>query len=160
QASVTTTVRLSLLRSPRYPDPMADQGIHTHEYAIVVGSDVAEATRAGIEVNTPLRERAGSPVEPLVKVEGDGVVVSAIKLAGDRSGDLIVRLYEPGGRRACAKVTVASEYGPARAVSLLEESIDAPVGAPPESDGTVRLAPFEVLTLRYAAPSSEQSSHD
>jgi alpha-mannosidase len=149
---ITTTVRLSLLRSPRYPDPMADQGVHTHEYALVVGADIARTTRAAIDLVTPLRSFTGAgPVRPLVRVDGDGVLVSAVKLAGDHSGDLVVRLYEPYGRRACAMIAIDGEYGPGRAVSLLEEDTKAPVGASPSMDGRVQLSPFEVLTLRYSA---------
>jgi alpha-mannosidase len=152
EGGVTTTVRLSLLRSPRFPDPMADQGRHVHEYALVVGTDIAGATRAANEMNVPLRLRTGSrTVDPIVSIEGEDVIVSAVKPAADRSGDLVVRLYEPAGRRACAKIVVDPAYGPGRAVSLLEEETSEYVGSPPSSDGTVRLAPFEVLTLRFAA---------
>ncbi|GAB3391673.1 glycoside hydrolase family 38 C-terminal domain-containing protein [Humibacter soli] len=153
QRGVTTTVRLSLLRSPRYPDPTADQGLHTHEYALVVGSDIADATRAAIESDVPLRAIMGSrTVDPLVNIDGRGVLVSAVKLAADRSGDLIVRLYEPAGRRASATIRVDEAYGSGRAVSLLEEDSDSPVGTSPDENGRIRLSPFEVLTLRYPAP--------
>lgn len=149
----TTTVRLSLLRSPRYPDPMADQGEHTHAYAIVVGSDIAAAARASIAFDTPERSLLGSgPVEPLVSVDGDGVIVSAVKLAADRSGDLIVRLYEPNGRRAHTMLRVDAVYGPGRTVSLLEEETDDWVGRDPSPDGALKLMPFEVLTVRYRNP--------
>jgi alpha-mannosidase len=147
---VTTTLRLSLLRSPRFPDPMADQGIHTHVYALVVGSDLSTATSAATQLDVPLRSIiGGSAVTPLVAVDDPDVVVSAVKLASDRSGDLVVRLYESTGRRASALVTVDAAYGPGRAVSLLEEQTDAPVGLPPGPGGRIRLSPFEVLTLRY-----------
>ncbi|MGN6205346.1 alpha-mannosidase [Humibacter sp.] len=147
---VTTTVRLSLLRSPRFPDPMADQGGHTHVYAFAIGTDLLGTTAAATELDVPVRSvRGGSAVTPIVTVDEPDVIVSAVKLASDRSGDLIVRVYEPIGRRASARITVPSEYGPGQAVSLLEEHTDAPVGASPGPDGTVRLAPFEVLTLRY-----------
>jgi alpha-mannosidase len=155
---VTTTVRLSLLRSPRFPDPLADQGMHVHEYALVLGADVMETTRAAIDLDVPLRRRNGArPVEPIVRIEGEDVIVSAVKLAADRSGDLVVRLYEPAGRRACANIVVDAAYGPGRAVSLLEEETDAHVGSPPTSDGTIRLAPFEVLTLRFSRRDAEGS---
>ncbi|WP_022898919.1 alpha-mannosidase [Humibacter albus] len=156
---VTTTVRLSLLRSPRYPDPMADQGEHTHEYALVVGSDIAGTTRAAVDLDVPLRSfRGGDTVAPLVSIEGEGVLVSAVKLADDRSGDLVVRLYEPHGRRACARIQVAGGYGPARAVTLLEDDTDAAVGTSPNADGAVTLSPFEVLTLRYPAAADRAPS--
>ncbi|MGA7205881.1 MAG: glycoside hydrolase family 38 C-terminal domain-containing protein, partial [Specibacter sp.] len=38
-----TTVRLSLLRGPKFPDPETDQGNHKFNYAFVVGADVADA---------------------------------------------------------------------------------------------------------------------
>lgn len=36
----TTTVRLSLLRSSRFPDPQAEQGTHRLRYALVVGVEL------------------------------------------------------------------------------------------------------------------------
>ena len=149
---VTTSVRLSLLRSPRYPDPLADQGLHTHEYGLVIGSDIGEATRSAVEFTTPLRSMRGSaPIAPLVRVEGDGVIVSAVKQAADRSGDLIVRLYESRGAHTTARILVDPAFGRGRAVSLIEDDTAAFVGVSPSAEGTVQLSPFEVLTLRYPA---------
>ncbi|MFI6425233.1 alpha-mannosidase [Promicromonospora sp. NPDC050880] len=147
---VTTTVRLSLLRAPRFPDPETDQGVQTHRYGLVVGVDTAAATEAGATFGARPRElRGGSAVEPLVAVAG-GVTLSAVKLADDRSGDLVVRVYEALGRRASGTVTVAAPVAGARAVSLIEDDLaDAVV---PVTDGavTVDLGPFEVRTLRFA----------
>lgn len=150
---VTTTVRLSLLRAPRFPDPQTDQGVQTHRYGLVVGVDTAAATEAGATFGARPRElRGASAVEPLVGVTG-GVTLSAVKLADDRSGDLVVRVYEALGRRASGTVTVAVPVAGARAVSLIEDDIDdGTAGAPvPVTDGavTVDLAPFEVRTLRF-----------
>ncbi|WP_423465088.1 alpha-mannosidase [Promicromonospora sp. MS192] len=146
---VTTTVRLSLLRAPRFPDPETDQGVQTHRYGLVVGVDTAAATEAGATFGARPRElRGGSAVEPLVAVAG-GVTLSAVKLADDRSGDLVVRVYEALGRRASGTVTVAAPVAGARAVSLIEDDLaDAVV---PVTDGavTVDLGPFEVRTLRF-----------
>jgi hypothetical protein len=62
-------------------------------------------------------------------------------------------------------IAIDGEYGPGRAVSLLEEDTKAPVGPSPTMDGMVQLSPFEVLTLRYAAldmhiPSDEVGRED
>ncbi len=51
----TTTVRLSLLRAPRYPDPDTDQGVHTLRYAFVPGAGIADAVREGYLINLPPR---------------------------------------------------------------------------------------------------------
>ncbi|MBE1557403.1 hypothetical protein [Nonomuraea africana] len=38
----TTTLRLSLVRAPRCPNPEADQGLHGMRYALVAGAQVRE----------------------------------------------------------------------------------------------------------------------
>ena len=57
-----STVRLSLLRAPRYPDPETDQGSHRFRYALVPGAGVLEAAAAGYALNLPPRVATGSPV--------------------------------------------------------------------------------------------------
>ncbi|WUS95306.1 glycosyl hydrolase-related protein [Streptomyces sp. NBC_00708] len=149
-AGTTTTVRVSLLRAPRFPDPETDQGVHRFRHALVPGAGIGDAVREGFRVNLPERRITGErEVEPLVGVDNDAVVISAVKLADDGSGDLVVRLYESTGGRA--KVTLATGFRAAGVVAtdLLERPLaEAPV---PESDGDgVRLSlrPFELVTLR------------
>ncbi|SNY68762.1 alpha-mannosidase [Paractinoplanes atraurantiacus] len=143
---VTTTVRLSLLRAPRFPDPETDQGAQTCSYGLVIGAGVAEATEAGIAMNLPARVVTGDHgFDPLVSVEGDGIVVSGVKLADDRSGDLIVRVYESQGRRATGTLVVHTDVRSAQTVSLLERPIEAAGDAL-----TLQLTPFEVRTIRLA----------
>ena len=142
--AVTTTVRLSLLRAPRFPDPDTDHGHHEIEVGFVIGADAAIATAEGIRINTlPSIVRGAREVEPLVSVQGEGIVVSAVKLADDGSGDVIVRVYEALGRRAAGELSVGFAHREVREVSLIEDDIDdARIG------GELRLRPFEVRTLR------------
>ncbi|WP_029264760.1 MULTISPECIES: alpha-mannosidase [unclassified Microbacterium] len=142
--AVTTTVRLSLLRAPRFPDPDTDHGVHEIEVGFVIGADAAIATAEGIRINTlPSIVRGEREVEPLVSVQGEGIVVSAVKLADDGSGDVIVRVYEALGRRAVGELSVGFAHRELREVSLIEDDIDeARIG------GELRLRPFEVRTLR------------
>ncbi|WP_341933148.1 glycosyl hydrolase-related protein [Microbacterium sp. LWO14-1.2] len=142
--AVTTTVRLSLLRAPRFPDPDTDHGPHQIEIGFVIGADAAIATAEGIALNAPASVvRGAREVEPLVSVAGDGIVVSGVKLADDGSGDVIVRLYEALGRRAVGSLAVGFEHSEIREVSLIEDPLDdARVG------GELSLRPFEVRTLR------------
>lgn len=141
---VTTTVRLSLLRAPRFPDPDTDHGLHEIEVGFVIGADAAIATAEGIRLNSlPTVVRGAREVEPLVEVSGEGIVVSAVKLADDGSGDVIVRVYEALGRRAVGALAVRFDHREVREVSLIEDEIDEPrVG------GALHLRPFEVRTLR------------
>ncbi|MBX6354325.1 MAG: alpha-mannosidase [Micromonosporaceae bacterium] len=148
-----TTVRLSLLRGPRYPDPNTDQGSHRFEYALVCGAEIADAVREGYRANLPPRRHlGGQPVAPLVEVSNPAVVVEAVKLADDRSGDVVVRLYEALGGRASTRLTTSFDLADAQVCDLLERP-DAEVAAlaPISVEGrTVALAltPFQVVTLR------------
>ncbi|UWE09912.1 alpha-mannosidase [Actinacidiphila bryophytorum] len=148
----TTTVRLSLLRSARFPDPQADQGTHRLRYALVVGVEPADAVCEGHHMNLPERTVPGSAVvEPLVALDKDGVVVSAVKLADDGSGDVVVRLYEAHGRRVRATLTPGFALGGAVATDLLERPLPGD-GSHEVAGSGVRLVlrPFQILTLRLA----------
>ncbi|MBB4893239.1 alpha-mannosidase [Streptomyces olivoverticillatus] len=145
----TTTVRLSLLRAPRFPDPRTDQGVHRFRHALVPGATVGDAVREGHRINLPERRVAGgAEVAPLVALDGDAVVVSAVKLADDGSGDVVVRMYEALGGRARTRLTAGFALRRAAVCDLLER----PVGEAAVEDGGVPLdmRPFEIVTLRLA----------
>ncbi len=150
--TVTTSVGLSLLRAPRFPDPETDQGVQSLRYGLVIGADVAAATREGIRFGAPRREVTGAHgVAPLVRVDGDGIVLSAVKLADDRSGDVIVRVYEALGRRAHGAVRFDLPFAGVATADLLERPLAAAT-----TGGTstpLDLGPFEVRTLRLTATS-------
>ncbi|MBU2664813.1 alpha-mannosidase [Actinoplanes bogorensis] len=153
-----TQVRESLLRAPRYPDPHADQGTHVMRTVLGVAPTVLEAMAAGYRLNLPTRTvTGGGAVAPLVTVSSDQVVVEAVKLAEDRSGDLIVRLYEARGGRAAARIDVPGRAGRAWTTDLLERP--AP-NAAWEADDPIDLTfrPFEIVTLRVAAAAQARSA--
>jgi alpha-mannosidase len=152
----TTTVRLSLLRAPRYPDPETDQGPHRLRYALAPGATIGDAVREGHWINLPERTAtgSGSPVSPLLSVDNDQVVAEAIKLAEDGSGDLVVRLYESRGGRANAVLTLGTG-APAESVTetdLLERPLAEAPAREVTGRGTVEVAlrPFQILTLRLS----------
>jgi alpha-mannosidase len=143
----TTTVRLSLLRAPLFPDPDADQGEHRFTVSLRPGSTIGDAVAEGYRLNLPLREvRGGSAVAPLVTVDDPAVVVEAVKLAEDRSGDVVVRLYEAWGTRAAARITAGFPYTSVVETDLLERPLPAPVSL---ADGTLHVRPFQLVTLRF-----------
>jgi alpha-mannosidase len=146
----TTTVRLSLLRAAVFPDPDADQGTHRLGYALVIGADVADATREGYRFNLPERTVPGSAtVAPLVSVDHQGVIVEAVKLADDRTGDVVVRLYESRGTRARATLTTGFPLASVTATDLLERPLDDPTSHQHTEKGVeLALRPFQILTLR------------
>ncbi|WP_216589737.1 alpha-mannosidase [Streptomyces brasiliscabiei] len=145
----TTTVRLSLVRAPRIPDPEADQGKHRITYSLLPGASIEDAVAEGYALNLPLRvaDAAGAP-EPVVSVDGDGVTVEAVKLADDGSGDVVVRIYESGGGRARGVLRTGFPLAGAQITDLLERPLSETAT---EGNGVpVTLRPFEVQTLRLA----------
>jgi alpha-mannosidase len=146
----TTTVRVSLLRAPRFPDPETDQGVHRFRHALVPGARIGDAVREGWRINLPERRLTGAgEVAPLVTVDREAVVVTAVKLADDGSGDVVVRFHEAHGGRALATLTTGFAATDVEATDLLERPL-ADTRAP-RLDGdriTVRLRPFELMTLR------------
>jgi alpha-mannosidase len=148
-AGTTTTVRLSLLRAAHSPDPHADRGEHHFRHTVRPGAGIGEAIGEGYALNLPLRPGAPAPAgAPLVAVDHPDVVVEAVKLADDRSGDVVVRLYESRGGRARTRLTAGFTVTGAYETDLLEETL----AVRPHSGDAVALTlrPFQILTLRLA----------
>ncbi|PWI41411.1 glycoside hydrolase family 38 C-terminal domain-containing protein [Streptomyces sp. ICBB 8177] len=170
---VGTTVRLTLLRAPHSPDPETDQGVHRFGYALLPGADTGDAVAEGLAVNLPLRVSGDSPstlprapgiggVEGLIGVDDPAVTVEAVKQADDRSGDVVVRLYESRGTRVTATLTTRFPVPRADVTDLLERPLRAAerAGVPADGQGAafaLRLRPFQILTLRLAVAHSSQT---
>ena len=165
----TTTTRLTLVRSPEYPDPAADHGRYTLRVAVRPGAGIAEAIEEGYRLNLPERTAPAAaasllaaPPVTVAPADGEGassVIVETVKLAEDRSGDLVLRLYESSGARAAATLALDPVLagGEVTATDLLERPFgeDAPAfrsALARGEDGTVELffRPFEIKTLRIA----------
>jgi len=139
-------LRVSLLRSPKSPDPNADIGRHTFAYALFPhaggwrdGGVVAEAAR----FNAPFRLTTG--VGPsFASVDGDDLVLATVARA-ERSDATLLRFYEAHGARGTARVRLARTYARARLVDALEDELgDARL----EGDElVVDYRPHQVLTV-------------
>lgn len=147
----TTTVRASLLRAPRFPDPHTDQGLHRFRHALVPGAVIGDAVREGYGINLPERRVPGSAeVAPLVSLADEAVVVSALKLADDGSGDVVVRVYESRGGRARTRLTAGFALAGARVCDLLERPREGEAVRVEGDEVLIELRPFQLLTLRLA----------
>ncbi|BDI22295.1 glycoside hydrolase family 38 C-terminal domain-containing protein [Herbiconiux sp. L3-i23] len=144
--------RLSLLRAPRYPDPFADQGTHSFTVSLRPGG-IPEAIVDGYRQSLPPRAVTGSPVEPLLAVSNPAIVVEAVKLAEDGSGDLVVRLYEAHGDRSSGTVTTSIGWDTVEATDLLERPLESSaIRSTHTRRVDLELRPFELLTLRFSTP--------
>jgi len=149
-------LRLTLLRSPVWPDPEADRGHHHFRYALYPhAGDWKQAltVRHGYEYNYALQTmqvaaHAGTlPLEhSFASVQPDNVVLTAMKKAED-SDSLIFHAYEWAGKSSNVTFTVPKGAIGAIVTNLLEQ----PQGSPLTITGeqlTVPIHPFEILTLR------------
>ncbi|MGO9795559.1 MAG: alpha-mannosidase, partial [Terracidiphilus sp.] len=159
-------LRITLLRSPTWPDPDADQGEHHFHYALYPHAGTwkdALTVRHGWEYDYPLQAivttaHAGSlPAEhSFASVLPDNVVLTAVKKAEDANA-LIFRVYEWAGKETTAEFHVPPGATGATVTNLMEQ----PEGNPLQVVGSVVKAPihpYEILTIRvdYAKAGSSQ----
>ncbi|HEY4471462.1 MAG TPA: glycosyl hydrolase-related protein, partial [Stellaceae bacterium] len=146
---------LNLLRSPGHPDPVADRAEHHFTYSLYPhqGDHVAGGvTRAGYELNVPLRVLADRPgggtLAPSIawlRIDAPEIVIETVKQAEHGKG-LIVRLYESAGASIRAELACGFALADAAETNLIEGE-----PSPLEVSGdSLRLdfRPFEIRTLR------------
>jgi alpha-mannosidase len=147
----TTTVRLSLVRGPEFPDPHADEGRHTSRVTLRPDAGISDAVEEGYRTNLPVRSVQGArDVTPLLSVSNPAIVVEAVKLAEDRSGDVVVRLYESRGGRATGELVAGFAVGAVTFTDLLEREIGHPRCEATGTGASLSLRPFELLTVRLS----------
>jgi alpha-mannosidase len=121
-------LRLTALRGPEYPDPEADRGMHRFAYALLPHEGdwrQAATPRRGWEFNAPMAAVVSSgsgrgDLAQVIRVEGEGLVVSALKPALDGHG-AILRVYESQGGRGKAMVRSAIPLQGVVETNLVEE---------------------------------------
>ena len=84
-------------------------------------------------------------------MDGPAAVVEAVKLADDRSGDIVVRVYESLGGRTRSVLRTSFPVAEAGIVDLLERRTGETLAVDATGDGAaipIILRPFQVLSLR------------
>ena len=142
---------ISLLRSPIYPDPYADEGDHEFGYAIYphAGDWRNGTVQAAEDMQWPLRVTGvhGSAVRPsLFRFKENPLKFACLKKAED-SDDVILRLYEPYGNRGQTTLETALPLKKAAIVNILEEQANELI-VEDERRITVSFTPFQVISLK------------
>ena len=157
-------LRLTLLRSPTWPDPEADRGHHHFSYALYPHAGdwrQAMTIRHGYEYNYALQgmqvaAHAGALrlEHSFAAVQPENVVLTAMKKAEDSDG-LILHAYEWAGKSGNVTFTVPKGAKSAVLTNLLEQ----PQGSPLAVTGdqvTVPIHPFEIVTIRIDYPKDKR----
>jgi alpha-mannosidase len=149
-------MRLSLLRAPIWPDSLADRGRQEFRYAVYPHRGdwrAATTVRRGVELNQALiagteRSHPGAAGHSwsFANVDAVNVYITALKRAED-SRARVLRLVEWHGRPTVTTLRFARPVSRVRLANLLED----PAATVPLAAGgravTVRLKPWEIVTL-------------
>ncbi|MBW4674317.1 MAG: alpha-mannosidase [Desmonostoc geniculatum HA4340-LM1] len=145
-------LRLTLLRSPNWPDPEADRGLHEFTYALYPHTNSwqsAHTVQRGYELNTPLQvilnplptpqSPVPSPQSPIptphsplptpdrasfLHLSSENLILMAFKPAEDNPEQLILRCYECHGETAELSLQSKLGFRLKNTVDLLERSAD------------------------------------
>lgn len=149
------TIRLSLLRAPKWPDVYADQGQHDFTYSVLPHAGdwrQANVVRRAMELNHPVQVVASKPhagVKPSehswVQFHSEHVILDTIKVAEDGSGT-VLRFYESSGGRETVQVQWNERNVSASIINLLEDEL-APL---PCEGGAFKLTfkPYEIKSVK------------
>ena len=148
-------LRLSLLRSPTWPDPEADRGAQDFRYALYphAGSwKQAETMHRGYELNYPVTAvqvaaHSGSqpPEHSWISVENANVSLTAVKKAEDDNA-LVFRLVEWAGQSSMVKLHLPAGATGAFEANLMEKRDAKPLSLNGDTL-TAPIAPYEILTV-------------
>jgi alpha-mannosidase len=158
-------LRLSLLRSPEWPDPHADEGHHEFTYSLYPhggGWKEAFTIRQGYELNYKLiaipAEKHEGKLEAehsFLQAQGDNIIVTAMKKAEDEDA-LVLRFYEWAGKDQEVSLQLPPGAESAAETDLMEK----PIANVAVTDGSVKLhtKPYEIKTVKVKFNSRERAA--
>lgn len=140
-------ISLNLLRSPMFPAPDADKGVHNISYALYPhegGYNEAEVQKeAYLYNNRPAVFECALDIPSVFKTSDAHVVVETVKRSEDGKG-IVVRLYEDSG--AARTTDISSMYdGKVYETDLLENVLSE------ASLKDVAFKPFEIKTFKIVS---------
>lgn len=150
-------LRLSLLRSPTFPDPEADQGMHEFTYSLYPHSGTwkeAMTVQQGYQLNYPLLGVATTQHTGLLPAAKsffaaaeNNVVITAVKKSME-DNSIIVRYYEWAGHKGAIHLMLPQPATGAWETNLMEaEPIPLAVDSAKETV-TVPTNPYEIKTVK------------
>lgn len=123
-------LRLTLLRSPHWPSPNSDQGIHEFTYRLVPHDgnwQAANIVRLGYELNNPLAVYPQLPNQEgdrfsFLSTTSSNIILSALKSSED-GHSWILRFYESCGQPVRETITTLLQITALQECDLMENAI-------------------------------------
>ncbi|MEA5594925.1 alpha-mannosidase, partial [Rivularia sp. UHCC 0363] len=151
-------LRLSLLRSPEWPNPEADKGFHEFSYGLYPHAgtwEKAQTVKRGYEFNQPLkvvvREKSNPKVSTpsstqtlkdqasFIDISAQNLILMAFKQAEDNPQQWIMRCYECQGETAELQLTSDIGLTVTKSVDLLER---------PLVNSELAIAPWKIASFK------------
>ena len=148
------TIGISLLRSPIFPDFLADEGKHMFTYSILPHqNDWRNSTiKEAISLNTPLiginvsaKDGSLNGKGSFLEIDNSNVILGALKKAEDDDA-IVARFYEAYGFRGKVKIRCNFDIKRVAETNLLEDEIIQI--EPVNNEIEVFFKPYEIKTLK------------
>src|SRR5580704_7929904 len=158
-------LRLSLLRSPNFPDPHADEGHHEFTYSLFPHDQSwreALTMRRGYELNyklisLPLEKHEGALAaeHSFLRAQPDNVIVTSVKKAEDEDA-LVLRFYEWAGKEG----EVVLQLPPGAESAVETDLMEKPMGSVSVHSPGVSLhtKPYEIKTIKVHFSGTPQTA--
>lgn len=162
-------MRISLFRSPTFPDPEADQGTHRFAYSLLPHKGAWDETtigaayalndplivarkQNGLNLNQEESETSIATIRSLVSSDRPNIVIETIKQAEDGHG-IIVRFYESHRYRGPVTLSTGFDLAAAWRTNLVEKD-EVELGLD-SNQVTLDVRPYEIVTLRLLSHSHQ-----
>jgi alpha-mannosidase len=151
-------IRLTLLRSPEWPDPETDKGIHRFSFAIYPHAgtwQTAQTVQKSREFSQPLQaivltnpQTAGTlPTEAsLLSLGAENLVLTALKRSQTHPNTFILRCYEAHGQSTQLNFSNAFGGKLGDRLDLLERPI---------ADQSTTIHPWQIATITIDPPNKQ-----
>jgi len=151
-----SVIRLSLLRSPKWPDPTADRGFHKIEYSLYPHKGTwreAKTVNVAYDFNNPLipiltdKHEGNLPPEnySFLKLSPDNLVLTILKKSEDEDA-WTLQFYESQGKETTAQIVLPFKPSKIYKANFLEEEKEE---AKFEGDKVIlKIKPNSIVTLK------------
>ena len=146
-------IRITLLRSPLWPDPNSDRGKHKFTYAIYPHKNswqLAKTVHHSYELNVPLKVIKIEPEKPektylppiasMINLNAENLILMALKK--DRKNNIIMRCYECHGETANLALTGDLKLNIIKETNCLEQHTAETI--------ETKIEPWKVKTFQIA----------
>lgn len=149
-------IKLSLLKAPTYPNPVADRGINEFTYSLYPhkgdfreGQTVKEAYLLNMPLigfQTPASNGMLNDNLSLVCTDCDDVIVEAVKKA-ENDNSVIVRLYESYNKKSNVTLQTGFKFKKVFLCDMLENNISELDSN--NNNVAFKISNFEIVTLKF-----------